>query len=303
LLRADIDLTYPNHHGWVEIGRYSRSANAEGDALVLAAVGIACFLIPQDGGLGLFVDQANAQRARHELAEYRHENRRRLEPSLRPASEGIDAALTYTAVLVALHVLASRQTLGLDWLSAGSANAGLILHGEWWRAVTALTLHADFGHLASNIIAGTVLGVLLTQVLGPGLAWLAILLAGGIGNALNALFQPAVHTAIGASTAVFGALGLLAALMWRRRSLRWSRGLRRWLPLAAGVMLLALLGTGGERTDIGAHALGFAVGVVGGAGLHVLGSKVPQSRSAQFVYGAAALALCCIAWLLALSTP
>lgn len=294
-------MIFPDHHGWVEVDRYSRSADAEGDALVLAAVGIACFLIPQDGGLALLVDHDNAQRARHELAEYRRENRRQLEPTLRPASEGIDAALAYTAVLVALHVMASRQTFGLDWLSAGSANAGLILNGEWWRAVTALTLHADFGHLASNIVAGAMLGVLLAQVLGPGLAWLAILLAGGFGNALNALLQPATHTAIGASTAVFGALGLLAALMWRRRSLLWSRGLRRWLPLAAGVMLLALLGTGGERTDVGAHAMGFVVGVVGGAGLHVLGPRVPQGRSAQVVYGAAALALCGIAWLLALS--
>jgi rhomboid protease GluP len=294
--------SHPDHHGWIEIDHYARSADAEGDALVLSAVGISCFLVPQHHGFGLFVDHVHAGRARHELAEYRRENRRRPEPPLRHHSEGIDAALAYAALLVVLHAAASRQMFGLDWLSAGAANAGLIVSGEWWHAITALTLHADFGHLASNVVAGTVLGVLLAQILGPGLAWLSILLAGGIGNTLNALLQSAAHTAIGASTAVFGALGLLAALMWRRRSTSWTRGLRRWLPLAAGVMLLAFLGTGGERTDVGAHAMGFAVGVAGGAVLHLLGPKVPQGRPAQIAYGAATLALCATAWLLAFGT-
>lgn len=287
------------HESWIEIGRYSLSSEAEGDALALAAVGIACRLIPREGSVGLFVSGADALRASRELIEYRRENLRRPEPALRPAAAGVDAALAYSAVLVVVHVAAGRQVFGVDWGSAGHAEAGLILGGEWWRALTALSLHADFGHLASNLVAGSVLGILLAQVLGPGLAWLAILLAGGAGNALNALVQPASHTAVGASTAVFAALGLLAALMWRRRRSHWVRGLRRWLPLAAGVMLLAFLGTGGERTDVGAHFAGFAVGGAGGAALGLIGKRVPQCRGAQYVYGAAALALLCIAWLLA----
>ncbi|MGH6922457.1 MAG: rhomboid family intramembrane serine protease [Propylenella sp.] len=284
---------------WIEIGRYLLPSEAEGEALALAAIGIGSRLIPQEGGVGLFVSDADAARASRELLEYRRENRPRAEPALRPASEGVDAALAYAAVLVVVHVVAGRRMFGVDWVSAGAAEAGLILGGEWWRALTALTLHIDFGHLASNAVAGGVLGILLAQVLGPGLAWLAILLAGGIGNALNALVQPTQHTAIGASTAVFAALGLLAALMWRRRASQWTRRLRRWLPLAAGVMLLAFLGTGGERTDVGAHIAGFAVGVVGGAGLAFAGARVPQGRVAQYSYGATALALCGFAWLLA----
>jgi membrane associated rhomboid family serine protease len=292
-------VTDADHTNWIEVGRYALSAEAEGDALALAAVGISSRVIPAETGVRLLVADAEASRARRELVEYRRENRRRTEPALRPAAGGVDAALAYAAVLVVVYVAAGRQVLGVDWRSAGYAEAGLILGGEWWRAITALSLHADFGHLASNLVAGGLLGILLAQSLGPGLAWLAILLAGGAGNALNALVQPASHTAVGASTAVFAALGMLAALMWRRRASQWIRGLRRWLPLAAGVMLLAFLGTGGERTDVGAHVAGFAAGVVSGAALHLAGTHVPQGHVAQYAYGAAALALFGAAWLLA----
>jgi membrane associated rhomboid family serine protease len=156
------------------------------------------------------------------------------------------------------------------------------------------------GHLASNLVFGSLLGLLLVQLLGAGLAWLAILLAGAMGNALNALLHPAAHTAIGASTAVFAALGILAALAWKRRAPLWRHGLRRWLPLAAGAMLLAYLGVGGERTDIGGHFAGFAMGVVSGVGLAYAGQRVPHGTSAQWAFGITALALFVFAWLLAL---
>ena len=109
-----------------------------------------------------------------------------------------------------------------------------------------------------------------------------------------------MHTAIGASTAVFAALGILAALTWRHRAPLWQHGLRRWLPLAAGVMLLAYLGVGGERTDIGGHLAGFVAGATSGVGLAYVGQRVPQAPSAQRVFGGIALALFAFAWLLAL---
>jgi rhomboid protease GluP len=166
--------------------------------------------------------------------------------------------------------------------------------------LTSLGLHADLEHLASNLVFGGFLGLLLAQLLRPGLAWLAILLGGALGNALNALLHPAAHTAVGASTAIFAALGILAALTWRRGTALWRHGLRRWLPLAAGVMLLAYLGFGGERTDIGGDIAGFAAGTALGVGLACAGDRVPQGASAQWIFGVPALALFALAWLLAL---
>ena len=286
---------------WVEVRRFTGRADAEQHALVLAAVGIDCRLVGRDGAIALSVAPTHAARARQELASYAQENRRaRSAPALRGLAEGIDGALVYCAVLLFLHGASSRQAFSQDWLSAGAAQAGLIAEGEWWRVLTALGLHADLGHLASNLAFGSLLGLLLAQLLGPGLAWLAILLSGALGNALNALLHPAAHTAIGASTAVFAALGILAALAWSHRAPLWRHGLRRWLPLAAGVMLLAYLGVGGERTDIGGHFAGFAAGVASGVGLAWAGQRVPQGAIAQLSFATAALGLLGLAWLLAL---
>jgi membrane associated rhomboid family serine protease len=285
---------------WIEIARYSLRTEAEAGVLVLAAAGIGCHLIQQGGDFGLFVSANDVPQARRELAEYARENRGRPAPVLRPAAEGLGGALTYSAILAFVNAGAVRHWWGLDWLSAGEADAGLILSGEWWRVVTALSLHADFGHLASNMVAGAVLGILASQILGAGLTWLTILMASGLGNFLNALMQPTSHIAIGASTAVFAALGVLAALRWRAEA-RWTRGLRRWLPLAAGVALLAFLGTGGERTDVGAHVTGFVMGVAFGAPLYLLAERIPKSPSSQVAYGATAVALFCLAWLMALA--
>ena len=166
--------------------------------------------------------------------------------------------------------------------------------------LTALGLHADIGHLASNLAFGSGLGLLLTQLLGTGLAWLAILLAGAFGNALCALLQPATHAAVGASTAVFGALGILAALAWKRQVAIWRLRLRRWLPFAAGLMLLAYLGVGGERTDVVGHFAGFVAGTVLGTALAVGAPGLFQGARAQWACGTVAFALFALAWLLAL---
>lgn len=263
------------------MARYSRLSDAEGGALALAAVGITCRLVQQEKETALFVTGDEALRARHELTEYNRENLRRSEPALLSPWAGVDGALAYSALLIIIYIAAGRRMFGLDWTEAGYAGASIIVGGEWWRAFTALTLHADLGHLASNIFAGSMLGMLLAQALGPWLSWLAILFAGASGNAINAVVEPAAHASIGASTGIFGALGLLAALMWRRQATRWTRGLRTWLPLAAGVMLLAFLGFGGEQTDIGAHIAGFTVGIAGGVGFHFTGERVPRGRGAN----------------------
>ena len=146
-----------------------------------------------------------------------------------------------------------------DWISRGNADAGAIMAGQWWRAVTALTLHAGGLHLFGNLTIGGCFIVLLCRALGSGLAWSLLLASGTFGNLLNAWVQSPRHHSVGASTTVFGAVGLLAAinLLYNRQNLR-----RRWyLPLAAALALLALLGSEGENTDLGAHLFGFAVGI------------------------------------------
>lgn len=279
----------------VEIRRFATRAEAEEYALVLVAMGIECRLIRHEHGIGLGVAALEADRARHELSAYEEENRPKPAPRTYPFGDGLDGLLIFCAVGVFVYSASGRGLFGEDWWTSGSAQAGLIAAGEWWRAITALGLHADEGHLIANLVLGGLFGVFLSQILGAGLGWLAILVAGGAGNLLNALAHPAAHTSVGASTAVFAALGLLAALTWKREA-NGRRGLGRWLPLAGGVMLLAFLGVGGERTDVGAHIAGFLMGGVLGAALHVAGPRLPHGRIAQLAFGAAALALFVGSW-------
>ena len=177
-----------------------------------------------------------------------------------------------------------RHAFGIDWSAVGAANAGEMQAGAWWQAITALTLHAGVRHLLGNLGFGVLFGLLAAPVLGSGLAWLTTLLAGGLGNALNALLQPPDHTAVGASTALFGTVGILATHAWLTRPVRSRGGLRRFAPLGGGVMLLAFLGFGGKDVDIGAHVLGFLAGGAIGVGLVLGGSYIPQGRNAQRTY-------------------
>ncbi|MHC1700556.1 MAG: rhomboid family intramembrane serine protease [Humidesulfovibrio sp.] len=150
------------------------------------------------------------------------------------------------------------------WHAVGAGDAAQMLGGQWWRMFTALTLHADPAHMASNAVIGGAFLILLSRRIGSGAAWLLAVLAGGLGNVANVLAHGPAHLSVGFSTAVFGAAGALAGLkaVSGEGGLAQARnGTRGWLlPVAAGLALLASLGTAGENTDIGAHFFGLLAG-------------------------------------------
>jgi len=147
----------------------------------------------------------------------------------------------------------------LTWHLAGRAEAGLILGGQWWRCVTALFLHADAGHLLANAAALAVLASILGRRIGSGLTWGLFLLSGSLGNAVNAWVQSPGHLSVGASTGVFGLIGVLAGGAGRAE--HGARAQALLLPLGFGFSLLALLGAGEERVDLGAHLFGLCCGL------------------------------------------
>ncbi len=287
---------------WVEIRRFNNLSEANQHALVLVAAGINCQLMRYPGEIRLLVGAANAAYAIAELAAYDREQRSSNSPapSLPPLRQGLSALLAVWCGLVFVDSAATHQALGFDWLNAGDAVAGAIVGGEWWRTITALSLHADIGHLLSNLLAGTILSMFLAQILGSGVTWLSILSAGAVGNYVNAMLQVPSHSAIGASTAVFGAIGVLAVLAVTYQDSIRRRGFRRWAPIAAGVMLLAFLGIEGERIDIGAHIFGFLSGCVIGVAVRLFGPLYARDMRVQLAAGGAAAILFVGSWLLAL---
>lgn len=271
-------------------------------SLVLTASGIdnrQVFIAP--GQWALIVRAADRGRAEAEIASYRAEHQRTAPEPSPPLPEHPGAWYgvgVYAGVLMLLAVLTEQAVFGFDWRSAGMLIASEVLSGEPWRAITALTLHGDTGHLASNLAFGGFFGFFLGRYFGPGVAWLAILGSGAAGNLLNALIQSPAHRSIGASTAVFGALGLLTAHAWRRGPRRGSFR-RRFAPVAAGIALLAFTGTGGENTDIFAHLTGFLAGF--GLGAVLSRVNVASIPRIQPLCAAAAGALVVLAWAFALA--
>jgi rhomboid protease GluP len=269
-------------------------------SLVLEARAIEHELLENEGVWLLTVTPSNQANALDELTRYSSEP---IPP--RPASRfivpfkgaGVGAA-AYASILLLTAYFAGLGLFGKDWYALGDTDAGA--RSEWWRAITALTLHVDPAHLFSNLFFGVLIGIAASRLLGPGVTWFAAVFAGACANYVEMLIAPASHRALGASTAVFAVLGLLAGLAWTERLAFRERNWYRWAPLIVGVCLLTLFGAGGEHVDVLGHLLGFTFGIAAGALCAITG--VPRSRllSTQILFAAAAAMSICVGWLLAL---
>lgn len=275
-------------------------------ALVLQSRGIPYRNQRLTHGWQLSVPTTSYRAAVEELQSFEKENRNwpPPPPAEHPQQENTAATIWVLIALGLFHILTQKQIAlfghaPINWHSLGNAHAGKILDGQWWRLVTALTLHSGGVHLMGNIVVGGIFINRLCRDLGSGLGWSLVLASGILGNLANALVQSPDHRSIGASTAVFGAVGLLAAIntMRYRDNLR-----RRWpMPVAAALGLLALLGAGGENTDIGAHLFGFLFGI----GLGVLVGWIAQqsgqlSAAVNRLFAGGSLCLLMLSWYFAL---
>ena len=178
----------------------------------------------------------------------------------------------------------------------------MIEDGEWARALTALMLHGDVVHLVSNLVAGMGFAFFVARFFGAAAGWLLILLSGILGNALNAwVYYPEAHYSIGASTAVFGALGLLTGVgLWVALSeakQAWS--VPRWfMPVFGGFTLLGLIGVGDGvgLVDVAAHISGFLCGMLLGMVGAVFQHVFVHWEKHRLWIGALSLALVGLAW-------
>ena len=241
-------------------------------------------------GWTLSVARQDAPRAREALERYQMEN-----PPPEPAgttrrpAAGIFSGLWAAALLAGMHLVRISGATPERVVSACGASAEAILQGEWHRTITALMIHADGLHLVGNLVGIALFGAAVASLCGWGLGWLMVLVSGGLGNALNAVFFRSGHLSVGSSTAIFGALGILCAIQFTRRIRVAGERFRALLPLGGGLALLALLGTA-QNSDLLAHLFGFAAGVTLGGGFALL-AQAPPGRRCQFWALAAAAAV------------
>jgi membrane associated rhomboid family serine protease len=271
-------------------------AEANEWALVLAAAGIAYRVESVGDEWAVFVPEQSLARGRRALRAYDADTQpvaRLPRPDATSRRTAWTVGVAAGASLLVWFLLIGPPAPGSWWFSRGAAASSAITNGEPWRAVTALTLHADLAHALGNAVAATVLLPFIVQRLGVGVGLALVVLAGGIGNVLGALAHGPQHLAIGASTATFGAVGILAALRVRTG----GSGRHRWTVPVACVVLLAMLGAG-QASDVLAHVLGLSVGAALGLVASVFRSPLP-ARAQPYVTAAVLLAIAA-SWLLAL---
>ena len=262
-------------------------------ALVLKALGVSHGLSHREDGFYLLVPQRSEARVRGALLDYDRENR---DWPPRPARrerlgfEGTRLPLVWAAILTALFLLSGPVASNASrspWFAAGVASSERILHGEVFRAVTALTLHADAAHLLGNVLCGGTFLWAASRRLGAGRAAALTLAGGTLGNLANALAHPSGHNSIGASTAVFATVGLLVATQARANA---QLGARKWTdragPIVGGVALLGVLGASAE-SDLWAHLFGLASGAL----LGFIFARAPREGASPRRWAQPALAI------------
>lgn len=159
------------------------------------------------------------------------------------------------------------------WFQSGAIDSRIIFtQGEWWRLLTALTLHADALHLLGNCLIGGFMVHLLCKTLGYGTGWLLLFISGSAGNLINIAVRESTHHSVGFSTAVFAAIGMFSGLQLDQKKFSLMNII---IPVGAGMGLLAFLGTEGRQTDLGAHLFGFCCGIA--AGLIVSATKLTKT--------------------------
>jgi membrane associated rhomboid family serine protease len=268
-------------------------ALADDYALVLATAGIEALLEGDGAGWLVLVQSALAEPDQAALAAY--------DADIVPPADDAEpprtaAALILSAVVLGVYALTGPRLAWRPAFRAGSAVAERMVAGEWWRAVTALTLHADEAHLLGNAFIGLIFTTPVCRFLGPGLGPALILATGVIGNVLAAIVRRTASSSVGASTALFGAVGILCGRAAMRAAGRPMPGRRPWMPIGAGIALLALLGTS-ERADLLAHLTGFLVGLPLGARTARMPRPGPRAQAALAIGSGTLVAL---SWALAL---
>ncbi|GDX10960.1 rhomboid family intramembrane serine protease [Verrucomicrobiota bacterium] len=295
-----------------EVGRFRRLKAARERGLVVAAMDLPYWIEREDGAWVLFVEENARGQAAAALAEFEAEEQARVhvqkpEPLVIPK---LALALTLVAMVIFYRMQTGANPVLIE---RGVAVDARILHGEWWRCFTALTLHGGVEHLVSNLGLAVFAFAFAFSRFGTGAGLLGTVLGGAMGNLLNAFAHAAKpHASLGSSTALFASLGLLAGgelaarLMHRATRTGWQL----LVPVGAGLAFLSLYGGAGSNrdgtpimdtgnVDLMAHLFGLVAGVALGSVLFAAGLRRGARAWVQPVCGGAVIVVLAAAWMAA----
>lgn len=248
------------------------------ESLVLLSQGISHRLKRSpEGPFQIFVELDDQKRAKFQLRLYHREN----PPKEQNEPVPLKLSLQPIWVLLPPTIITLIQFSGIvpQLESEGISNASKVLNGEWWRSITALTLHGDSRHLGGNLLTGYLVLSMMSYRISLAKLVPFIAVASAIANFCVAATIQTDFRSLGFSTFIFAAIGSLAVIEFRLMP-RESRGLlRRFAPLFGATLLAVFLGLG-ENADIFAHGYGFLFGLSCGL--------IPKKKSLRWGAPAAA---------------
>ena len=184
----------------------------------------------------------------------------------------IDSCLLVFGLMVLSGVSASDPT-GQQLVRWGSNATDFTLHGQPWRLLTYMFVHAGLSHLLLNILSLWLLGLLVEDRVGP-LRLLLVYLTCGVGGGLASLWwNTAGINSVGASGSIFGLYGLLLALLIGKKLVLDKSDRRAMLGLVLYLVLSNLLSGLTGNIDNAAHLGGLATGLLIAGPLAFIGLK------------------------------
>ncbi|HEY0738961.1 MAG TPA: rhomboid family intramembrane serine protease [Herpetosiphonaceae bacterium] len=180
----------------------------------------------------------------------------------------IFALLAINVIMYGISVLLGNR---IGWNDAlyvlGGKENDAINAGQWWRLLTPMVLHGNLTHLLFNSWALYALGTEAERVYGT-LRFLTIYLLSGLaGSIASYVFNPDVLS-VGASGAIFGLLGALAAFAFTARSfLGWEASKMQLGQMATLAVINLAFGFIVPNIDNSAHIGGLILGGISGLAL------------------------------------
>jgi len=128
--------------------------------------------------------------------------------------------------------------------------------GQFWRLVSSMLLHGGLFHLAGNCAALLSAGVLVERQLGPWKYILVLLCAAAMAN-LWSMRVFSNEFGFGASGAIYGAIGILVAMLLKNPQLIADIP---W-PWRIYLLLYVLANAGPDKWSLVEHGGGFIMGI------------------------------------------
>lgn len=126
----------------------------------------------------------------------------------------VTSGLMVINIIVFILMTLSGGSENIENLIRFGANSKiLVAEGEWWRLFTASFIHIGFFHILFNMYFFYSLGPVFERLFGSMNFLIIYLIAGIFGNLLSFAFGSPYTVSAGASTSLYGMLGLAIGLM------------------------------------------------------------------------------------------